>query len=364
MSRAYICVARNDMADNMLQLLDVVPNSSLRIPSLEGAGQTGYITWAAQNDTIVTDVPVAVTQTTSDVYGLAAYLIDNVEDNDNGNIILTDARANLIATDILAAVTAGSNLTLAAIDLIIQARTGGAASGLTTAHSTGTLAEVLRIVSGESYFLADNSVLSAAGAGFVSLHYRKGCFLSNVGTGRIYLAAAQVNDVVTINGMVFTAKATESIGDRQFSQAGTDIVDCLSLARVINGNYDLLGVTARVMVAGSAWVDLFATNFLGSDGALALTSPTSAVRIPISGATMTYVDGGYRDHRLQVDSGSLHLSALSGSLSKLESSTYTWINPAFTYSATGTALYADGTNILAGGTGRAVTVYDATGTVI
>ena len=364
MPRAYICFARNDMDDNLLQLLDVVPNTSLRVPSLEGPGQTGYISWFPQNDTVVTDVPVANTQTTADVYGLAAYLVDNVEDNDNGNIILTDARLLTISTNILAAVTAGNPVTLAAINAIIQAATGGGASGLTTANSTGTLAEVLRILAGEAYYLADNSVLSGAGAAFVSPHYRNGCFLANHGTGRIYQAAANVNDVVTINGMVFTAKAAESIGDRQWSQGGTNAVDCVSLARVINGNYASLGVRASIPVAGSAWVDLEATNFLGTHGRLALTSPTSAVRNPISGAAMVYIVNGYRNIRVQVDTGSLHLSALSGNLSKLESALYAWTNPAFTYGAAGTALYADATHILAGGVGRAVTVYDATGVVI
>jgi len=364
MPRAYICFARNDMYDNLLQLLDVQPNSSLRVPSLEGPGQTGYISHFPQSDTVVTDVPVANTVTVGDLYGLAAYLIDNVEDNDNANIILTDARANNIAADILAAVTVGGAVTLAAIDAIIQARTGGGASGLATAHSTGTLAEVLRILSGEAYYLADASVLSGGAASFVNPHYRKGTFLAGHGTGRIYLAAANVNDTVTINGMVFTAKAAESTADRQFSQAGTNAVDCVSLARVINAQYDTLGVRATIPVAGSEWVDLEATNYLGIAGRLALTSPVSAVRIPISGAAMTYIVDGFRNIRVQVDTGSLHLSALSGNLNKLESATYAWLNPSFTYSATGTALYADGTHILAGGVGRAVTVYDATGVVI
>jgi len=352
------------MDDNLLQLLDVQPNSSLRVPSLEGPGQTGYISWFPQNTTVVTDVPVANTSTVGDLYGLGAYLLDNVEDNDNGNIVLTDARAIAIATNILAAVATGNNLTLAIIDAIIQGQTGGGASGLTTAHSTGTLAEVLRILSGEAYYLADNSEVSGGAAAFVNPHYRKGTFLANYGTGRIYLAAANVNDVVTINGMVFTAKAAESAADRQFSQAGTNAVDCVSLARVINAQYDTLGVRATIPVAGSEWVDLEATNYLGTAGRLALTSPTSAVRIPISGAAMTYIVDGYRNIRVQVDTGSLHLSALSGNLSKLESATYAWTNPAFTYRAAGTALYSDATHILAGGVGRAVTVYDATGVVI
>lgn len=263
MARAYICFARNDMADNLLQILDLRPNSSLRVPSLEGAGQTGYITHLPQSDTVVTHDGGAGVRHTSDVYyGLAAYLLDNVEDIDNGNICLTDLRANTITTNILATVAAGTALTVVAINALIAAQTGGGgASTLVVgggSWSSGTVAEVLRILSGEVYSVATDSVMSAAAAGWLGHgagHTRVGGFVASTSTA-------------------------------------------------------------------------------------------------------------YRQFRTMVDTGELHLSMLTGALSHLAVATYAWENPAFTYTATGTALTVGGTHITAGGVAQALTVYDASGNVI
>lgn len=187
MARAYIALARGDIDDNMLQILDLQPNSSQRNSVYDGAGQTGYMAWTPQHDVVVTAVPVANTQMVADSYGLAAYLVDNVEDNDNANIILTDARANAIATGILNAVVAGTAVTLAAIDALIATATGGATSGLATADSTGTVEQVLRILGGEVYKVAAAATLSGAAAAFV---------------GPVHVPAGGFVVPVTVNGIV------------------------------------------------------------------------------------------------------------------------------------------------------------------
>ncbi len=119
MARAYICIARNDVDENLLQVLDLKPNSSQRVPSLTPEGQTGYITHSPQHDTVVAATAVAY-------YGLAAYLWDTIEDVTNGNKHLTVADCNTVAAAILAAQGLGTALTSVVINPIIVAATGGA----------------------------------------------------------------------------------------------------------------------------------------------------------------------------------------------------------------------------------------------
>jgi hypothetical protein len=376
MARAYICLVRNDLDDNLLQVLDLKPNSSQETIYQSYHGQTGYVTWAPQSDVVVTAVGVpGTTDTAAEYYGLAAYLLDNVEDNDNGNIVLTDVRANAVADGILAAITAGTALTLAAIDALIQAATGGATSGLTTAHSTGTVAEVLRICAGEAYRLPSGSAVSGAAAAFVNPHYRKGKFLASTAIGTATCVGVNVADILSIGGVVFTAGASENAVTRQFDRSGTNATTAVSLVTVINDprNQAVIGAAngaahrtvtaiASLAAAGSNVVNLTA-NQPGVFGNLALSS-SNATRLPVSGTALDFTPGGYRGHRLIVDTGELHLSLLTGALSRLAVGTYLWTNPAFTYGAAGTALFVDGTHIPASGAGAAVVVYDASGNVL
>lgn len=158
-NRAYIVLARNDLDSAKLQITDLSPNTSQRNPSLDGEGQTGYLTHFRQNDTTT----ISSTVTTSDCYGLIAYLLDNVQDDDNAGIALTVARATTAATAILTRVQNGLSLTEADIDAAIQAGTGGGTSTLTAA-GLGSVEDILKILSGESYILPTASDLEDAGA--------------------------------------------------------------------------------------------------------------------------------------------------------------------------------------------------------
>ena len=83
MARAFICLARNDLDENALQVLDLVPNTSQRNPIYDGEGQTGYLTWFRQNDlpTVSGLGPILAAST---VYGLQAYLLSNVDNQAGG----------------------------------------------------------------------------------------------------------------------------------------------------------------------------------------------------------------------------------------------------------------------------------------
>lgn len=198
MARAYLCHARNDLESRLLQVLDLKPNSSqpgnvLTLASTTDSGiqsgQTGYLTFGAQNDTVVlTATGGGAFSTSSVLNGLAAYLIDNVN-NVTGNAALTAARANNIAARILARVAAGSALTLADINVAIRAEGGvGAGSTLNGAggtFSTGTVVEVLRVLSGEAYRVPAAAAVIGAGGVFPGggAHARTGAFLARSATG-------------------------------------------------------------------------------------------------------------------------------------------------------------------------------------
>jgi len=252
MTRAYISLNRNDLPDNLLQFVDVTPNTS-RLRAGSGAGQTGYI-----SDTVQNELPVAAGvgpfTASVDVKGLAAYLGGNVEDTGGGNLALLAADAQTIGNAIIAASMAGTALELEDINLLIVA-TVGAGSDLdgTLGNSTGDVEDVLAILAGAVYRI----------------------------------------DAGTVIAGVAGAYAGGNVGD---------------------------------------WVN--------DD------------------------DADYRPQRYYFQTGSLNLSALSGQLSKLQSATYEWLNPAMTYGAAGTALFMDTTHIPATGIGRAVTVYTANGELL
>ena len=91
------------------------------------------------------------------------------------------------------------------------------------------------------------------------------------------------------------------------------------------------------------------------------TQPFFRTTVPVQAGTQ---DVNFQDTRMVIDTGMLHKSALLGVLSELADPTFSFINPAFTYGGSGTALTLDGTNIGTDGQARAVAVYAADGTVI
>jgi len=170
MARAYIALNRNDLPDNLLQFIDVEPNTSqmrgAHTWGAAGAGQTGYITYTPQNVLPVTSAAPGPFTMTGDTRGLAAYIMGNVEDVGDGHIVPIPADALAIADDILGGAMAGQRLDITAINAHIVV-TLGAGSDLNGAlggsNSTGSVEEVLRILSGEVYQVDDGTVIAGAG---------------------------------------------------------------------------------------------------------------------------------------------------------------------------------------------------------
>lgn len=360
MARAYICLARNDLDQNLLQVLDLKPNSSQRNPSLDPAGQTGYLTYLPQHDTIAV--------ASVDYYGLAAYLWDSIEDHDNGggNKHLTVARCNTLAASILTYLGAGTTMTVTTLNGLIQAATGGVTSTLNTNRSIGTVEDILRILSGEVFYLPAGAIGGDAGA-FAAVYYHAGYFLEANAVGSIHCASVSVDDYVILGGVRLTAKATADFSAQQFSQSDTDSLDASSLCDLINDHRTQAlikghnnGVTVTATVASNK-VTLHA-SVPGTAGELSLTT-SAATKLVI--LAPDWVEGSFRPFRKIANVGALHLSVATGALSKLHNIFYTWINPAFTYGSGGTALQVNGTtHIGTAGQQRAVLIYDASGNLI
>lgn len=109
----YICLARSDIADGALQVLDLLPNSSQAIPSLNPPGESRYV------DRVKTGTGlVLATGYLEPAYvdGLCAYLISKVEPGG------TEQAAGTIT--VLAGLAAGEIVTINGVDFTAVA--GGA----------------------------------------------------------------------------------------------------------------------------------------------------------------------------------------------------------------------------------------------
>lgn len=157
---AYVCRIRTDVPATALQWLDVSPNTSLRNLIYDGPGQTGYLLDAAENDTLAA---LSANATVAEYSGMAAYLIDHVIDLVSG-VTITVTVANAAAVAILALKNAGSAVTLAAVNAALVTAGAGAGTTLNAGASTGSLEDVLKILSGGKYTLPSGSVVGALAA--------------------------------------------------------------------------------------------------------------------------------------------------------------------------------------------------------
>ena len=306
MARAYIVLARNDLEDNLLQVLDLKPNSSQFLPSQDGqnSGQTGYQTFYLLdgiNAAVVTQAGAgggASIDVDGDTYGLSAYLIDHVEDT-GANQALTAVMAVAISASIEAAAAAGTALTLVDINAMIVAA-GAAGSDLdgTLGNSTGTVEEVLRILAGERYLVPDLS----------QVQVNAGTFDATV--SGYFVTRPNVENPASVDGTYGPVRGRKSTSPLPYIRPGE----------------------------------------------------VRAGQVPVQTGTQ---DVNFNNVRIVVDTGDLHLSAQSGVLADLKVATFAFLNPVFTYGGgANPAQDLSVTNIPATGVARAVTIYDVSGNVI
>lgn len=150
----YIIMRRTDIPNGVVQVDDLKPNDSQRNYTLDPPGQSGYVRNIPMSDDVVTTGAGPIL-TVRDACGLAAYLIDNVEDS--SGTALTAAVANAAAAAIVALPQSGMAVTLAAVDAELVAAGATAGTGLETGNSTGLLSELLELLSGAKYQLPAGS---------------------------------------------------------------------------------------------------------------------------------------------------------------------------------------------------------------
>jgi len=160
-NRAYICRLRTDVPAGTLQLLDLMPNTSQRNLIYQPVGQSGYLLGRVDNDTVATTTSGGDDVTVAAYTGVAAYLLDHVEQGGlaAGTSALSDANANAAAAALIAILDASGALTLTAVNAAIAGVV--ADTELTSAGgsaSTGDLNELLKIMSGGEYTLPAGSV--------------------------------------------------------------------------------------------------------------------------------------------------------------------------------------------------------------
>jgi hypothetical protein len=252
---AYIVLARNDLDANDLQITDLVPNSSQCIPAYSPVPQTGYLSHYVQNDTVATtDAGGGALETNADYYGLAAYLIDNVEMVGAGaNDTLTATMANGIAALILDEVAAGNPLTLSDINTAINAFAGVSNSDLdgtvANSESTGSVAGVLRILRGEVYKLPASSAVSGAGGAFPgtgATHTPVGFFVTAPNLTKSIAGGFKYNKTSIVSIPAATQSGTQDVTFRKLRT----IIDCGELHMSVAE-----GQLSHLVDDGFAWIN-------------------------------------------------------------------------------------------------------------
>jgi len=152
-NNAYICRTRTDLGSGAFQVLDLKPNASQRSLIYEPNPQSGYLSPRLENDAVTGNVAAIVT--TKILKGLAAYLVDTVEDN-AGNGIL-EAEADAAAASLIARLDAGSALTSSDVDTILTADCTAI-----LANGVSTLADILKILGGGKYSVPKGTAVNGA----------------------------------------------------------------------------------------------------------------------------------------------------------------------------------------------------------
>lgn len=206
---------RSDLGGANVQVEDLAPNTSQKNSVYDGEGQSGYLTQQMDQPgaTVFTGEsftsgsrnttgasldgaddwgPAAAVNLSGDAghagndsrataapaFGLAAYLRERVCGDPAGDVtFLAFADADAVATAIIGRALAGLSLTVADIEVLLNAQTGkgerfdNAAGFAASGGSFGEVSDVLRILSGEVYYSPTNTiVLDAAGTFIPETH--------------------------------------------------------------------------------------------------------------------------------------------------------------------------------------------------
>jgi len=212
----FIAMRRTDIPNGVLQVLDLWPNTSLRNLIYDPPGQTKYVNRLV-NDTLA---PLVANRTTAEYTGLAAYLIDHVED-DVANVSITVAVANATANALITRVNSGLTVTLANVNTALTANgvaNAGAGTQLNANGSNGVLVDVLKIIAGGQYVLPAGSLVGNVGVpaslgAFIPGTYRDtydtGALAISFGEGSLAVYTSAVFDYLGTTGAALTVYAND-----------------------------------------------------------------------------------------------------------------------------------------------------------
>jgi hypothetical protein len=165
----FICLKRTDIPNSILQITDLWPNKSQYNAVIDPPAVGPRYIDAPVTSTISLATPSGVLKTFASAQsGLAAYLLANVQQGGAGGPALTPANGNLAAAALITRMRAGSTLALADINAVLAAVVAG--TELTTAGgslSTGTVMDILRVLSGVTYTVPAGHQIQAAGPIFL-----------------------------------------------------------------------------------------------------------------------------------------------------------------------------------------------------
>jgi len=171
----YICLARADLPDGTVQILDLKPNDSQRNLIYDGYGQSRYVNRV--QDEVVPFTGAGVTTKTT--RGLKSYLVDRVEPlpNSIGATEWTAAHQTAVATAITTRLDAGQTMTLADVNAAIQATFPLSDFDGAGSNSTGVLTELLAVLAGRGYGLPAGATKGPLGVWDAT---QRGAFTFNV----------------------------------------------------------------------------------------------------------------------------------------------------------------------------------------
>lgn len=225
----YICLARTDIPDGTVQVLDLKPNAS-QLTVYDPPAQTRYI------NRVLNAIPVykANGTATAAVSGLTAYIVDHVRAIIAGAPAnsWTTTRMTAVAAAIIARLDSGAAMDLAGINTAIH--TVLPLSNFNVAPSTGVVSELLSILAGRSYTLP-------AGA----LKFAGGVWSAGV--------VGSFTHPVTLHGTVMTA------GEIKSAAIGGDVTpyENKPIRHTYDGTYFQVSLATGHLATFAAGVDLF-----------------------------------------------------------------------------------------------------------
>ena len=162
--QVFVVMQRTDIPSGVLQMTELKPNDSQRNYIYEPPGQTQYVKNIPTQSVVATTGAGPIT-TNASYQGLAAYLIDTIEQDTSVDSI-TAAMANDTATDIVAALAAGTLLDEPTVNALLVANGASAGTGLTLNGSIASLTDLLGIAAGRVYVVPAGSEIAGGGAAF------------------------------------------------------------------------------------------------------------------------------------------------------------------------------------------------------